>query len=152
MLRAVASNPGIASLTTYEVGTFTPTVRGSSVAGANTYTTQVGTYVRIGALVYVQGYIVMSAKDGAMAGNIRLGGLPFATANIANTFGAIAVGPYSNIDLGAGYTQLAIGTLPNTTAALDLYECGDNVATAAIVAADIANNTAIQFSGTYRAA
>lgn len=143
---------GTDQLSTYEKGTWTPLIRGMTVAGSNTYTTQVGTYLRIGDLVFVQGYIVMSAKGGTMSGDIRISNLPFAVQNVTNGYGAGSVGFYTSVDLGAGKSQLGILIFPGTTAALALYENGDNTPGIPVVDAAISNSTAIGFSAVYRAA
>jgi hypothetical protein len=54
--------------------------------------------------VVIQGRAVISAKDGSIAGNIRMGGLPYAAANIANLTQGLTVGMASRITLDSGYT------------------------------------------------
>ena len=60
-------------------GTWTPYLYGSTTAGSPTYVTQVGRYIKIGALVNLFFYVAISAKGG-MAGIISVGGLPFPSA------------------------------------------------------------------------
>lgn len=60
----------------YEYGTFTPTLAGSSVAGSPTYATQAGIYRVIGDLVYYWAYISVSSL-GTASGDIVVGGLPY---------------------------------------------------------------------------
>src|SRR3990167_4235347 len=75
------SSAGANTVDDYEEGTWTPTVAGSSTAGSQTYSVQVGRYVKIGKLVTAQFYVVMTAKDGATAGNALISGLPFTAEN-----------------------------------------------------------------------
>ena len=62
----------------YEVGTFTPTVFGATVAGVATYTTQLGKYTRIGNRVFFMIYVSWTAASGT--GDLRIGGFPFTSA------------------------------------------------------------------------
>jgi hypothetical protein len=79
------SAPGTTSelLDDYEEGTFTPTIFGSSTAGTTTYTNQVGRYTKIGNRVFYSISVGWSAQDGS--GNLRVGGLPFTSANVTGS-------------------------------------------------------------------
>jgi len=63
------------TLDDYEEGTFTPTIVGTSTAGTGTYTTQVGTYTKIGRLVHAKVALTWTAHTGT--GNLQINGLPF---------------------------------------------------------------------------
>jgi hypothetical protein len=67
------------TLDAYLEGTFTPVVAGSSTAGAGTYSTQAGTYTRIGNRVFFDIALTWSAHTGT--GNLLVTGLPFTSAN-----------------------------------------------------------------------
>lgn len=101
---ANANAPGMTSelLNWYEEGTFTPTVKGSSTAGVGTYSAQNGSYTRIGNRVMFSAYVAWSAHTGT--GNLRVDGLPFAAANNANNYGAVAVYIDAATALSAGNT------------------------------------------------
>ena len=72
-----------APLTAYnEFVSFTPTVSGTTVAGAGTYTTQAGRYTRIGNLIHITCNIVWTAHTGT--GNLILTALPFTVRNQAS--------------------------------------------------------------------
>ena len=61
----------------YEHGFFTPTISGSTTAGTNiSYTTQTGTYIKIGTLVTVSLTLAVNSIDNA-AGDLKIHGLPF---------------------------------------------------------------------------
>jgi len=62
----------------YEEGTFTPTSHGWSAGGTTTYTSQKGTYIKVGRMVTVMGVVGWSAISGA-SGVHAIGGLPYAT-------------------------------------------------------------------------
>jgi hypothetical protein len=59
----------------YEEGTWTPTIGGSTVLGTGTYTTQQGTYTKIGNSVRFQAYIEWTAHTGS--GQLEVRGYPF---------------------------------------------------------------------------
>jgi len=63
-------------LADYEEGTFTPTVSGSSTAGAGTYTARNGKYTKIGNTVYFLIDYILSAHTGT--GDTLISGLPYA--------------------------------------------------------------------------
>ena len=67
---------GTSFMSAYSVGTWTPTIAGTSTAGVTTYSTQTGSYVKIGRLVFIQGYVLWTAATGT--GTIAMGGLPYA--------------------------------------------------------------------------
>lgn len=86
----MSNGPGVAASfqMVYADGTWTPTIHGTSGSG-QTYSKQVGRYIKIGKLVYFSFDVVLSAK-GTMAGPISIGGLPY------------TVGTSSDVDLGGG--------------------------------------------------
>lgn len=131
------------TLDDYEEGTWTPTIRGDSTPGTQTYSTQSGRYTKIGRLVHVEFRVTMTAKDGTTAGSIFINGIPF---SIGATIGGGAVSDYSNVDLAAGQSQLM---LVSNGGALYLKQGGDNSSSAFIAAAAIANTTEIAGSAMY---
>lgn len=82
---AVTINGGTA-LSQYAEGTFTPTIIGSTTAGVGTYTSQVGSYSRIGNRVFFNLIVSWSAHTGT--GNMTVGNLPFASNAAANNYAA----------------------------------------------------------------
>ena len=82
-------------------GTWVPTIEGNSVAGNNTYATQIGRYSKIGKLVHAEYFIEMSVKDVEMAGVLRIAGLPFMavgnpSANTGTVHNITMTVPYNN--------------------------------------------------------
>lgn len=59
----------------YSAGSWTPTIIGSTTAGTQTYTTQVGSYTRMGRIVVAACRVTLSGTAGAV-GNVLIGGLP----------------------------------------------------------------------------
>ena len=63
------------TLDDYEEGTFTPTIRGTTIAGTGTYFVQDGFYVKIGRNVFIS--IILDWSDTTGTGNLAVGGIPF---------------------------------------------------------------------------
>ena len=88
-------------LNDYEEGTFTPTVRGSTVAGTGVYTTQAGLYTKVGRLVTITVYLNWTAVT-LGTGNLQFAGLPFTASSSPVTYNGISIGFVSNIATTAG--------------------------------------------------
>lgn len=73
----------------FETGSFTPTVFGTTTAGVTTYTTQLGTYVRVGNLLFFE--ILLSWTDQTGSGNlgIGLGDLPILATTVNSAPGSV---------------------------------------------------------------
>ena len=69
----------------YSTGTWTPTLSGSTTAGAFTYTSNTGTYIKIGKLVFIYGYISISECTALPAGIVLIKGLPFTSKSSTGT-------------------------------------------------------------------
>jgi hypothetical protein len=67
------------ALDDYEEGTFTPTIVGSTTAGAGTYGSRQGRYTKIGNRVFFEFVVAWTAHTGT--GNINIDGLPFTVAS-----------------------------------------------------------------------
>lgn len=121
-----------------ENGSWTPVLRGKSVAGTQTYSVQTGRYRAIGGMVFAFFDIELSAFDGATSGSMEISGLPFA--NLANVRGAVDWSLITSVNLATNYTMV-IGNIPTSTSAIDLMEGGDNVTHAALTEADFGNTS-----------
>lgn len=73
------------TLDDYAEGTFTPTIIGLTTEGEGTYSTQIGTYTKIGNLVTYAINLIWTAHTGT--GTMRVSGLPFTVGgNINNRY------------------------------------------------------------------
>jgi hypothetical protein len=102
------------TLDDYEEGTWTPTA--ASQTGSITSYTSAGIYVKVGKLVFIQGYITTTTA-GTAAGVLTLGGFPFSFNGISSNQGLIAFygresqmtgtnfGGYTNGSTGATLSQ-----------------------------------------------
>jgi len=76
----------------YESGSFTPTFTSSGTAPSLTYTTQGGTYVKVGNLVTIWIKLRISNISSAGSGNLRIAGLPFTVTDAcAETGGSVGL-------------------------------------------------------------
>lgn len=125
----------------YEEGTFTPALTGSF-----TYTTQEGSYIKIGNLVHVQITIGWSANSsGSVLAQI---GLPF---NVGSQAGSGSVGYSTNIDVTGNYRQMIAHASPSNNN-LAFYLIGDNSAVQSADASLWSSSGDIRVSITYIAA
>jgi hypothetical protein len=136
---AWVENPAVTS------GSWTPVLYGNTVAGTNTYSTNSGSYYKIGNLVFVSWMLIMTAKDVSMSGTILIGALPFTKGGTGSVGANFAV--VSNIDLTTNYTQL-FGTISGTY--ISLSQAGDNVAYQWISASNITDTTQVSGSAVYQ--
>jgi hypothetical protein len=94
----------------YETGTWTPFLDGSSTDPSLSYSSQVGAYEKIGALVHASFFINVSAVNSQGSGQLRIAGLPFNSSSNINASEVPAVllqtEPFNAGD-GAGYQQYA---------------------------------------------
>jgi len=109
-------------LSDYEEGTFTPIIQGGSSAGTGTYAQQIGYYTKVGRLVTVQLYLVWSAHTGT--GAMRIGGLPFITANLTSAYSSATFGLVDNIALNAGAIMTGFTELNSNYINLYQYPSG----------------------------
>ena len=129
------------SFTQGHVGAYAPTSEGSTTPGVTTYTTQQGSWVRLGPIVIVTGTVVWTAASGTGTALISL---PSIVANVANqNFSGSA--RTVNVTFANSAPQVLI--LPNT-AFFQLSSPLTNAAPAA-VAVEAAGN--IVFTVVYRA-
>lgn len=122
-----------------EEGVWTPTLQGTSTAGSHTAAGSTGKWSRRGDMVRLTGQIVITAKDASMAGNLQIGGVPFATDAVGNQVGTGAVTGFSGFTLPAGFSQLGIVLLAGGTA--NLYRSGSAVALTQCIAGDVPGTT-----------
>jgi hypothetical protein len=134
------------TLDDYEEGTWTPTiaVNQTSTTGI-TYSVQTGRYTKVGNLVHVQGYFLLTNK-GAGSGNLTIINLPFPNNNIANSYAAPIFGIKGGITGLAGYS-LTGDFGPNATGFT--FYAGNATAQDGMTFANITNSFSSEFSFTY---
>ncbi len=130
------------TLSTYDEGTWTPTIYGAGTAGTPTYTAQFGKYTRVGNVVVCIFRVAISAKTG-IAGNVQIGGLPFTIDDGSGADAATpAIGYFDGLTFGIGLTHPA-GYAQDGTTFIGLYASGSGLPSAVITDAGIAAATEI---------
>lgn len=119
------ASAGANTLDDYEEGTFTPTIIGTTTAGAGTYTTQGGRYTKIGRVVHVQIRLTWTAHTGT--GNMQIEGLPF-NSETATAVGGASFGYINNVAYTAGATPIAYVTSGANNIVLAQYPSGGGAA------------------------
>jgi hypothetical protein len=138
-------------------GTWSPELKGSSVSG-QTYGARIGTYMKVGKLVSVQCYVLLTATGTIVGSDLYVTGLPFTSVNTAYNWG---VGPvrYGGLDTSrTGFMDVNAVIQHNVTYAqlLGVKYSGDGSAThsngVTMVPDDLTNTASIGFSAVYEAA
>ena len=83
----------------YEEGTWTPVISDGTNNGTSNVV--VGTYIKTGNHVHVQGRVRLSSL-GSVSGAVRLTGLPFASKTLSNNFGVMVVGRAAGLNVTVG--------------------------------------------------
>jgi hypothetical protein len=137
------------TLDDYEEGTWTPTFVASGATF--TYDAQAGRYTKIGNIVHAACYIGTDISGGA-GSVVKLTGLPFTVASIANYYPAASLGQIWQLDYPVGAIQVIAFSDPNTTNIIMQF-CQDNNINVSVVGANIRSSptrTYIMFNITYQ--
>jgi hypothetical protein len=133
------------TLDDYEEGTFTPVINFDGASVGVTYTTQVGTYTKVGRLITISCYVVLSNK-GSSVGTPGISGLPFSSANITNNFTTSgSVWMFSASSLSGSLTMI----LPPNSSNLSLRAITGTGENFTISNSNFGNTTAIVVSASY---
>lgn len=133
------------TLDDYEEGNWTPVLGGSGGTSGQTYSTQVGRYTKIGKLVFVQGYFVLTAK-GTITGNCRIEGLPFTALNVSNAFSTLGVEWFNTTGT---YVTIRAEVTPNSTLASIFAATAAAASLANVTTAGISDTTSMVVAGCY---
>jgi Pectate lyase superfamily protein len=125
----------------YVESTFTPTIAGTTTAGAGTYTTQIGEQTRIGNRMFVNIVLTWTAHTGT--GSMKVNGLSTAAKNTTGAVWALSV-VYDGIVVGAG-KEAGAAVLANGTS-ISLYDMDQAGGALALMALDTAGSLYIQGS------
>lgn len=132
----------------YEEGSWTPVIGGSGGQSGQVYASQVGRFVKIGKMVWAQGYANLSNK-GTITSNVEIQGLPFTSEDTVNVYAAAT---YSYWTLATNWILITGYANPNTTTIrVSGISAAGTGPPASLTTADIANNTDFMLSICYRA-
>lgn len=152
-LIAIKSNSAWQSLNleqSFEEGTWTPTLRGATVAGSQTYGDRIGYYTRRGAFVDFLAQIEVTTLDGATSGNLEITGLPFAVVNNAEFENPVTIHPANSVTLSINSTQIA-GKIGNNSSIIQIIEFNTlGGAEANVQATNISSGFKVRLYGTIR--
>ena len=129
------------TLDDYEEGTFTPTIVGTSTAGTGTYTIQIGSYTKVGRVVYYTLNVAWTAHTGT--GNIQVSGLPFTVA--ATAIYSPASVQQSTLVVGSGKQLSSYPLISTSTLAVN----ADDLAGGATAAIAMDTAATLRISGHY---
>ena len=101
----------------YERGSFEPSAAGTLTAGSGTYNSRSGLYVKVGQMVYAEGWVDMTGHSGS--GNLKITGLPYASASLST---AIRPVPFYVTSLTVTSGAYVIGRIDNSSTEILLYE------------------------------
>jgi hypothetical protein len=139
-------------LNDYEEGTWTPVIEGETTNPTLTgYSTQVGRYTKIGRVVTIHCALQPAGTSVAGTGNLRFGGLPFTSANIADVIGTGVAATNGDFNWGSGKTQLAF-SVPSNSSKISVWGMQNGTTEAGIPVNNFNNsNQYLLFSITYMA-
>lgn len=131
-------------LSSYVASTFVPVLAFGGASVGITYGTQVGTYQRVGGIVYINITIILTNK-GSSTGNASITGLPITS----------RTGPDCNIFMQcftitvAGATSFYANIASNTTSLLLAYNVATTGAASALANTNFGNTTQVSINGFY---
>jgi len=137
------------TLDDYEEGTWTATLYGGTTAGSPTYVRQTGYYTKVGDVVHCTLYLEISAKGG-LAGEVRIGGLPFTTSNSTDAYSTVSVGYVDGAAITAGYAVTGYPGIGGDYIYLRLWDA--TTGTTTLQDTEITDSFRIILSATYKTA
>jgi len=133
----------------YEEGTWTPVLSKATTAPSVTYTTQAGTYTKVGRMIYVSGLLSWTAISGG-TGDFHITNLPFTILNSVGAYPQLVCIDYNGVTFGANDTTFGGYGNPNGTYIVLL--ASKNNATNSTVISGLAGSGFMYFNLTYQAA
>ena len=131
----------------YEQGTFTAGITDNS-GRAGTVSVATGFYTRIGAMVHVHGYVVITSLA-SMNGLVIFTGLPFAAVNVTNGFAAISISQAQGLAITAGQS-LGMTTSPaSPSCSVRIFD--ETVGTSDLTHTQLSADGGFVFGGSYHA-
>jgi len=138
------------TLDDYEEGNWTPVFSGSGGTSGQSYSQQVGSYVKIGQLVWCTCYIVLTNK-GTITDQLQISGLPFtALASGTGSYPAVTFGIVGYWTLTSGHILTGYVTAGSTYIRLQETDF-TGVSSTFLTTSAIANNTQVLATFCYRA-
>lgn len=128
-------------------GTFTPTITFSTPGDLSVaYTAQLGRYIQIGKLVFVNLRIVFTPTFTTASGQLRIAGLPVTSGDVGFSAGGSVLANISSATFPIGTTDVGLSALPLSTN-LIIVANGSEVAQATIQASNITSGVSVTLVG-----
>ena len=140
----VSFDDGTNVLAIYDKDTFTPVLEFGGGTTGITYSSQIGTYWKIGTIIVINIVLVLTNK-GSSTGTATITGLPFTSANDGYTHIFMLAG--TNLTNTTSCTQFYGYNVPNTSS-IQIRNCGSS-ADAQLTDGEFANNSEVKLSGFY---
>lgn len=136
----------------YREGTYTPELRFDTVGTSSwSYTTQLGTWVKIGRMVIATVNVVVTPTLGTGSGTLRVLNLPFTSSNDPGQLGAMGWFTLAGLNLGtvAGVMQPMLSVSQNSTTLLlrRVVASGTSTTTGSIAASNMVNAQSVTMQG-----
>lgn len=141
------------TLDDYEEGTWTPSVEDSSnnPSESQTYSAQLGWYIKIGRVVIVWGNVTMTSLGTlTTTQNCRIAGLPFTSDSTANFFGGMWFTQASGMAITAG--QSVVGIVNNNATRMFTRLWDATTGTTDLLLSELTASGSFAFAGAYMAA
>jgi len=130
----------------YEEGIWTPSIIGSTSNTGQAYSSQIGTYTKIGRLVNVQFFIVFSAKGTFVGSLLALNGLPY---TISNDVPAVSGGMLQFGSMGSIFTTIGLQLNQSSTIAFLTAVVAATTGTGYVGVTDLTDTTLLTGQFTY---
>ena len=91
----------------YEEGNFTPTFGGSGGNPTVSYSTQLGTYIKVGKMVQLTVSVIASGTPSGGSGDLIINGIPFTSKSGIQQAGSVAFTNNMNFGGGSGISQVS---------------------------------------------
>jgi hypothetical protein len=125
----------------YEEGTWTPAITFGGGNTGVTYSAQSGNYTKIGNLVTITCYLVLTSK-GTSTGNVKITGLPFSNVNFPS---GVSLGRIDNIS----FTGRIGGNMTSNATTIDINETTDAGVISGVDDTNFSNSSSLYFSTSY---
>lgn len=135
------------TLDDYEEGTFTPTIA-STGGGTPTYTTQLGSYVKVGQQVTVWAWVELASKGTLGAGTVQLASLPFQAATSPALSYPATVGVFGAMTTSVVMLSAMVAGSNTYMDFRHLTAAGTSMSTTLV--ADVSNTWLVVVTATYR--
>ena len=144
------------TLDDYEEGTWTPSYQDASGNAITNQTSQQGSYVKVGSLVYIQGSLrtQSSSSTSGLSGSLKIAGLPFTSANVLSNGHVVFHTHETSSSYNAPAELPRASSVGSNSTKINLYKySGSGGRTTLFQVSDLTmsgNSNFMFFAGTYR--